>query len=522
MSTQFDTSFVLDDIIEVDHVKQFAEPINDLELGAAWYRPDTGSANAHVVDFSDADENGLDAASLAVGQPIHFKAANANTGAATLTVNGTSSSQKVAAITKNGGDPLEAGDIQANQMVAVLYNDQGGGRFELVAGGSAGVSESRAINTSAPLTGGGDLSADRTISMPQASGSQDGFLSSSDFSNFNSKASGAHTHGLDDLTDVTVSSAASGEVLQHDGSNFVNRSLDAAGIAPQSRAINTSAPLSGGGDLSADRTISMPQASGSQDGYLSSSDFANFNSKADGSHNHAASDIDSGTLAHERGGLEADVSAFNGLVKISGGATSQAVEGTDHYQPGGTDVSLADGGTGASDAAGARTNLGLAIGSDVQAHGGLLDDIAGLTLSKGDILVYDGANLNKLTPGNDGQVLTADSAETSGLKWASGGGSMNLYGVIEGQGYPASGVYVELGTLSLPDGDYLLDLRWNGSHGNSKARLELNGSSELEGSYLVGSLQKIIAVSSGPKTLALKVTGAWSAVSASCTVYELS
>jgi hypothetical protein len=40
------------------------------------------------------------------------------------------------------------------------------------------------------------------------------------------------------------------------------------------------------------------------------------------SHNHAASDIDSGTLAHERGGLEADVSAYSGLVKITGGATS--------------------------------------------------------------------------------------------------------------------------------------------------------------------------------------------------------
>lgn len=36
----------------------------------------------------------------------------------------------------------------------------------------------------------------------------------------------------------------------------------------------------------------------------------------------AASAISSGTLAHERGGLEADVSAYNGLVKISGGATS--------------------------------------------------------------------------------------------------------------------------------------------------------------------------------------------------------
>jgi hypothetical protein len=40
------------------------------------------------------------------------------------------------------------------------------------------------------------------------------------------------------------------------------------------------------------------------------------------SHAHLASDITSGTLAHERGGLEADVSAYNGLVKIASGSTS--------------------------------------------------------------------------------------------------------------------------------------------------------------------------------------------------------
>src|SRR5690349_22503527 len=51
----------------------------------------------------------------------------------------------------------------------------------------------------------------------------------------------------------------------------------------------------------------------------------------------------------------------------------------DGYLAGGTDVAVADGGTGSSTASGARTNLGLVIGTDVQAHDADLDTIAGLT-----------------------------------------------------------------------------------------------------------------------------------------------
>ena len=51
-----------------------------------------------------------------------------------------------------------------------------------------------------------------------------------------------------------------------------------------------------------------------------------------------AANVGSGVLVHERGGLEADVSAYSGLVKITGGATSQATAGTDYVTPTGSET----------------------------------------------------------------------------------------------------------------------------------------------------------------------------------------
>ncbi len=72
-----------------------------------------------------------------------------------------------------------------------------------------------------------------------------------------------------------------------------------------------------------------------------------------------------------------------------------------------------------SNAATARSNL------SAQQQDAVLDDIAGLTLVKGDVLVYNGTDIIKVGVGTNDQVLTADSAEASGVKWAdAAGGSL--------------------------------------------------------------------------------------------------
>ncbi len=92
------------------------------------------------------------------------------------------------------------------------------------------VSGSRTINTTAPLSGGGDLSADRTFSITQSSGTTDGYLSATDWTTFNSKESALTFSG------------------------------------PLSRSVNT---------------ISIPAADSGTNGYLSSTDWSTFNGKED-------------------------------------------------------------------------------------------------------------------------------------------------------------------------------------------------------------------------------------------------
>jgi hypothetical protein len=124
-----------------------------------------------------------------------------------------------------------------------------------------------AINTAARLTGGGDLSTSRTIDLATSGVSANSYGS----------ASSVPTYTVDTYGRLTAASNTSIVIAE---SAVTNLTTDLSNRALTATVINTTSPLTGGGDLSTSRTISIPEATGSVDGYLAHTDWTTFNNKA--------------------------------------------------------------------------------------------------------------------------------------------------------------------------------------------------------------------------------------------------
>ena len=155
------------------------------------------------------------------------------------------------------------------------------------------VPTTRTISTTAPLTGGGDLSANRTLSMPAATTSANGYLTSTDWNTFNNKenflASGTTAqYYRGDKTFQTLNTAA---VPENTNLYYTQARFDTAfgnksttNLTEGTNLYYTDgrarAAITGTLPISVTSgVVSISQAGGASNGFLTSTDWNTFNNK---------------------------------------------------------------------------------------------------------------------------------------------------------------------------------------------------------------------------------------------------
>lgn len=221
------------------------------------------------------------------------------------------------------------------------------------------VSATRTISTSAPLSGGGDLSANRTISISQAGSSTDGYLSSTDWNTFNNKLSTTLNNGqmwIGNASNVATAVTMSGDVtISNAGVTtigagkvtngmLVNSSITLATGTTGTDVNVSGSPVSLGGTV----TLNIPTASATNRGVLSTADWTSFNSKV-GNVLGTTDRISISTSGTDRtvdiASTYAGQTSINTLGTITTGTWN------------GSTVAIGFGGTGASTQQGAINNL---------------------------------------------------------------------------------------------------------------------------------------------------------------------
>ena len=168
------------------------------------------------------------------------------------------------------------------------------------------------------------------------------------------------------------------------------------------------------------------------------------------------------------------------------------------------------GGTGATSASAARTALGLAIGSDVQAYDAALASLAGLALVSGDIVYATAADtLARLAKGTDGQFLSLASGVPAWATASEGGiTTISTSTVNSGTTFTVTDIptdytdmEITLAWLSFASGTDTLDVELSDDNGSSwEGPFEVSAALGSSGDRFAGSIRVIKAGGNSPTT----------------------
>lgn len=376
------------------------------------YAADTGAADAYVVALAAAPT------AYTAGLRISFKATNANTGASTINVNGLGAKS----IKRQNGTDLGAAEIGANNIVLIQYD---GTNFLLLSGATYGSVGTVAIPV--PVASGGTAAATAAAARTNL-----GLVIGTDVQAYDAQLAAvaalapAADEGLyftSGTAAATFSLTAAGRALMDDATAAAQATTLGLGTldSPQFAGVNighatdTTITRASAGDIAVEGNA-IYRAGGTDvpiaDGGTGSSTAAT-----------AATALGLGTGdSPQFAGINVGHATDTTITRT--GAGDVAVEGKAIYRADGTDVPVADGGTGSSTAAAARSALA----------------VAGLA----DANSFTGPNTGSVTTLTDGATITMNLSTTNNFKVTLGGNrNIDVTNISEG----LSGMlYVKQGT----------------------------------------------------------------------------